>query len=183
MIQVLVAYASKRGATREIAEVIADKLREYDLAVDCLPVGESDDLERYDAIVLGSAVYARHWRFDALYFLHQHRRALSTTPFWVFSSGPVGLPGVALDPSWLEPPRVLASAERLGVRGHAVFGGRLPLHPRGPIERALVGRTPPQFRDRRDWGQIRVWAAEIAGELRRAEAPESDSVARPASST
>lgn len=169
MTSVLVAYASRRGATREIAEVIADKLREYDLAVDCLPVSEAADLSTRDAIVLGSAVYAHQWRHDGLSFLHRHARTLAKVPFWVFSSGPVGAPGAALDPAWLEPPRVLDAARRLGARGHVVFGGRLPRRPVGPIERALVATTPPHFRDRRDWAAIRTWAAKIGNELQAAD--------------
>ena len=38
MAKVLVAYASKRGSTAEIAEAVAMTLREAKLSVDCVPV-------------------------------------------------------------------------------------------------------------------------------------------------
>jgi hypothetical protein len=69
--------------------------------------------------------------------------ARSQRPFWVFSSGPVGDPSSETDPAWLEPPRVIEQVTRLGVREHVVFGGRLLVKPRGPMEHAMVKSTPP----------------------------------------
>jgi len=162
---VLVAYASKRGSTAEIAEAIAEKLRECELAVECIPVDEVTTLEPYDAVVLGSAVHIKRWRGEAKRFLRRYADELSRRPFWVFSSGPVGEAGGTLDRSWVEPSRIVDRLEHLGVREHVVFGGRLPTHPKGPLERWLVQRTPHQYRDRRDWREIRSWASGIANEL------------------
>ena len=86
-------------------------------------------------------------------------------PFWVFSSGPVGDPAKDSDSSWYEPPRVIERAEALGLRGHTVFGGRVPTDPKGPIERTMVENTPSEYRDRRDWDEIREWAQQIASEI------------------
>lgn len=58
---ILVAYASKHGATAEIAEGIAEGLRAAGHDVADLPVQEVGDLERYDGFVLGSATYMGHW--------------------------------------------------------------------------------------------------------------------------
>ncbi|HYB30650.1 MAG TPA: flavodoxin domain-containing protein [Solirubrobacteraceae bacterium] len=162
---VLVAYASKRGSTEEIAEAIADKLRECDLIVQCLPADQVASLGPYDAVVLGSAVYMKHWRGDATRFLHRHAKGLSRRPFWVFSSGPVGEAGSTVDSARVEPPRIVERIEHLGVREHVVFGGRLPVHPQNPLERSLIERTPRRYRDRRDWREIRAWASGIAAEL------------------
>jgi len=158
MTRVLVAYASKRGSTGEIADAIVDVLRDSGLDADAKPVEDVESIASYDAVVLGSAVYMKRWRGDAKHFLRKHGEELSQLPFWVFSSGPVGDPTKAPDPSWLEPPRTLDQVERLGVRGHTVFGGRVPAQPHGPLERSMVKNTPEQYRDRRDWDEIRVWA-------------------------
>jgi menaquinone-dependent protoporphyrinogen oxidase len=83
---VLVAYASKRGSTAEIAEAIADTLRQSGMTVDCIGAGKVDSVESYDAVVLGSAVYIKRWRGDAKHFLRKHGKELSERPFWVFSS-------------------------------------------------------------------------------------------------
>ncbi len=166
MTHVLVAHASKRGSTAEIAQAIADELGNAGLDVDCRAAGEVGGLDSYDAVVLGSAVYMKRWQGDAKHFLRKHADELSRRPFWVFSSGPVGDPAEAPDSSWLEPPRIVERAQQLGVRDHVVFGGRVALEPRGPIERSMVKNTPAQYRDMRDWEAIRAWAGRIALELR-----------------
>ncbi len=161
---VLVAYASKRGSTAEIAETVAATLRREGLGV-CLERAEDvQSLERYDAVVLGSAVYMKRWRGDARHFLKRHRKALRQIPLWVFSSGPVGDPAKD-NPDWAKPPKIIEKVEELGGRGHVVFGGRLPAEPQGFMERALVEGTPREHRDRRDWTEIREWAHQIATDL------------------
>jgi menaquinone-dependent protoporphyrinogen oxidase len=54
--QVLVAYATKYGATAEIAEKIAQVLRQAGLYTDVCPADRVSDLAPYKAVVLGSAV-------------------------------------------------------------------------------------------------------------------------------
>ena len=170
----LVAYATKNGSTAEIAETIARELRRHGLAVDCREAGGVRKLDSYDAVVLGSAVYAKRWRRAARGFLRRHRRTLPSLSWWVFSSGPVGepKPGEAKSAAWLEPPSIVAAVERMGAREHVVFGGRVPIAPKNFVERAVAKNTPPAFADRRDWDEITRWAAAIAqqcsGEVRQA---------------
>lgn len=161
---VLVAYASKRGSTAEIAETVAATLRREGLKVCLEPAGEVRSLDPYDAVVIGSAVYMKRWRGDARHFLKKHRKALRQLPFWVFSSGPVGDPAQD-NPDWMEPPKVVEKVEELGGRGHVVFGGRVPAEPQGFMEKAMVQGVPEQYRDRRDWDEIRTWAIQVAAEL------------------
>lgn len=161
---VLVAYASKRGSTAEIAETVAATLRREGLKVCLEPAGEVRSLERFDAVVLGSAVYMKRWRGDARHFLKKHRKALRQMPFWVFSSGPVGDPAKD-DPKWTEPPKLAEKIDDLGGRGHVVFGGCAPAEPRGMMERAMVDGIPKEYRDRRDWDEIRAWAKQVASDL------------------
>jgi menaquinone-dependent protoporphyrinogen oxidase len=71
--QVLVAYATKHGATAEIAERIGQVLREADLQADVLPAERVSDLTPYRAVVLGSAVYAGQWREEAATLLETNR--------------------------------------------------------------------------------------------------------------
>jgi len=160
---VLVAYASKRGSTAEIAETVAATLRREGLGVCLEPADAVRSLEPYDAVVLGSAVYMKRWRGDARDFLKKHRKALRQMPFWAFSSGPVGDPQD--NPEWVEPPKLAEKVEELGARGYAVFGGCLPAKPQGPMERAMVEGVPREYHDRRDWHQIRSWTHQIAAQL------------------
>ncbi len=168
MTRVLVAYASRHGSTEQIADAIATELARHDLEVDCRVAGEVSTLDGYDAVVLGSAVYARRWQASARHFLRRHREALPDRALWVFSSGPVGEPrpeDEAKEAAWLEPPRIVSAVERLGAREHVVFGGRVPQQPHNFMERSMVRNTPPEFADRRDWEEIADWAASIARSL------------------
>jgi menaquinone-dependent protoporphyrinogen oxidase len=163
MTRVLVAFASKNGSTKEIAEAIAETLRGAGLDADCRSAREVRSLEGYDAVVLGSAVYMKRWMAEARHLFRKHRHELADLPFWIFSSGPCG---EKPDPAWSEPPRLVKQAGELGVRDHVVFGGRLPLEPSGFIEKAMVRDTPAEFADLRDWEQIRAWASGIAAAVR-----------------
>ncbi len=160
---VLVAYASKHGSTAEIAEAIAAALRDDGLAADCAAVGDVGGLGSYDAVVLGSAVYMKHWQGDARHFLRKHAKELAEMPFWIFSSGPTGDP-TEDDAAWQEPKRTVAKAEKLGVRDHVVFGGRISPES-GRMAKAMADNTPEEYRDRRDWDEIRAWASGIAADL------------------
>jgi menaquinone-dependent protoporphyrinogen oxidase len=151
MSRVLVAYGTKHGATREIAEAIAEELRRAGHAADCIEADAATGVDDYDAVVVGSAVYMK-----------RNARALAARPLWIFSSGPCG---EKPDPRWSEPGKIVAQAERLGAREHVVFGGRLPLEPANFMERAMVNACPPEHRDLRDWEAIREWADAIAREL------------------
>lgn len=162
MSHVLVAYASKHGATAEIAEAIAEQLRRAGHTADCKAADQVGSVEPYDAAVVGSAVYMKRWRREARRFLKHESRRLSERPFWIFSSGPCG---EKPNPSWAEPGDVVRRAERLGVRDHVVFGGRLPPEPGNFVERAMVKGCPPEHRDLRDWDAIRGWGASVATDL------------------
>ena len=162
MSRVLVAYASKHGATAEIAEAVADQLRKTAHTVDCVPAADVAKLDAYDAVVAGSAVYMGRWRPDARRLIKRRARELSEQPLWLFSSGPCG----QADPSYGAPPGLERRAKRLGAREHVVFGGRVPDEPSNFIERSMLQKAVPEQRDLRDWETIRGWAAEIAQALR-----------------
>ena len=86
--RVLVAYGTKHGATAEIAEAIGKALIAAGLGVDVRRARRVRSLAPYQAVVLGSAVYAGRWRRDAMRLLR--RAELRERAVWLFSSGPVG---------------------------------------------------------------------------------------------
>jgi len=160
---VLVAYASKHGATAEIAERIAATMRATGREARAMAADDVGDLSGWGAVVLGSALYAGRVRGSARRFERRHRDALRTLPVWLFTSGPVDLGGEHREAH--EPKAALALAARLGARGHVMFGGRLPVEPHNFMERAMVRHTPEEDRDARDWEAIDVWARDVAARL------------------
>src|SRR3974390_3034872 len=63
------------GSNAEIAEPIAAVLRQAGLEAEVVPAREARDLAPYDAVVLGSALYAAHWRRDAHRYVARGRGA------------------------------------------------------------------------------------------------------------
>ena len=89
MASVLVAYATKYGSTREVAEAIAARLRERGVKIDVRAAGDVDSLDGYDAVVFGGALYFFRLRREGRRFLSRHRKALSGVPVAVFGMGPI----------------------------------------------------------------------------------------------
>lgn len=62
---VLVAYASRHGATQGIAERIEATLRAAGLDAEARSAASVKSLAGYDAFVIGSAAYMFHWEKEA----------------------------------------------------------------------------------------------------------------------
>jgi menaquinone-dependent protoporphyrinogen oxidase len=173
--KVLVAYASRHGATRGIAERIADTLQAAGLDARARPVDAASDVEDYDACVIGSAAYMFHWLKEAASFVRRNRAVLSSMPVWMFSSGPLGTEPVnpkGEDQKAAAIPRELPELVQLiGAREYRVFFGAYS-HDRKPIgfgERfmSLMPATRDSLPegDFRDWQEIEAWARDIARNL------------------
>jgi menaquinone-dependent protoporphyrinogen oxidase len=161
---VLVAYATKHGSTREIAEAIATTLADRGIPTEALAVDAVADVVPYDALVLGSAVYMGRWLKEATEFARRHRELLTERPLWLFSSGPLGTDVVDAE----EQPKELAELRQmLGPRDHRLFYGALTRDALGFGERMVVKAVKAPEGDFRDWDEIRAWAVPIAGELAR----------------
>jgi len=156
---ILVAYASKHGSTAGIARRIAERLSERGHDVDARSVDEVERLDRPEAVVLGSAVYAGSWRKEAVAFVERHERELRRLPVWLFSSGPLG--DHVDDPE--EQPRQLEDIRRsIGPCDHRVFFGALDMSALSFGERMIVKAVKAPEGDFRDWDEIDAWADEIA---------------------
>jgi menaquinone-dependent protoporphyrinogen oxidase len=162
-----VAVASKHGATREIASAIGARLdageagRAAGLIAVVLPVDQRPDPAPYDAVILGSAVYAGRWLEQARDYASSYAAALRGRPVWLFSSGPIGEPPFPPD----EPHDAGPLRQVTGARDHRVFPGRLDKQLLGFGERAMVTAMRAPLGDFRDWDAVRSWADEIAAEL------------------
>lgn len=162
---VLVTYASKHGATQGIAEAIGERLRERGLDAEVRPVREVKGLERYDKIVLGSAVYLGAWLKDATAFLDRHEEALRRLPLWLYSSGPTADDPMDLAVSVKTRQRL----DALGARDHHLFRAALDPKRLNLLERTAIKAAKSPIGDFRDWSDIERWADAIADTVVRAE--------------
>ena len=164
--RVLVAYATKYGATAEIAEKITEVLRSSGLTVEVRPVASVSDLSAYEVIVLGSAVYIGKWRKDAVKFLKANEKALAQRKVWLFSSGPTekGDP-VELLEGWRYPKALEPVINVIKPRDVAVFHGyNNPEKMSGP-DKWMINRVKAPLGDFRDWDAIAAWAGGIASQI------------------
>jgi menaquinone-dependent protoporphyrinogen oxidase len=165
--KILVAYATKYGATAEIAQKIGQVLTEAGLAVDVLPAGQVRDVQPYGAVVLGSAVYVGAWRKEAARFLQLNEKLLSELPVWLFSSGPLeqGDP-VELLQGWRLPKGLQPVADRIHPRDVAVFHGAIYEEKLNSLDKWMLKTVKSQVGDFRDWQLITAWATSISEALR-----------------
>lgn len=164
--RVLVSAASMHGATAQIAQAIGQVLAQRGFTVTVIPPEQVLSVDGYDAVIIGSAVYAGHWLDPAKNLVSRSGDALAARPVWLFSSGPVGKPAGKLARAMGEDPADLPALRAAsGARDHRMFAGKL--------DRTVLSR--PQrtallvFRgldgDFRDWADVRQWADGIARQL------------------
>lgn len=158
----LVVSASKHGATEEIGAGIVLELRARGIDAVAQPIGETVDVEPYDAIIIGSAIYAGHWMNEATSFIERHQPALSGKPVWLFSSGPVGESKVREPMGADYETKLLA---RSGAREHKIFSGKLDREVLSLAEKAITKVVGAPEGDFRDWEEIHAWARGIADQL------------------
>jgi menaquinone-dependent protoporphyrinogen oxidase len=87
MANVLVAYVTHSGSTREVAEFLGQELRSLGHRVDIRPAREVADLAAYDAVVAGGLLYRFGWHRDMVRFLDTHAEALSARRVALFLTG------------------------------------------------------------------------------------------------
>lgn len=159
--KVLVAAASRYGATTEIADALAQRLGELGHECDQVAPRKVTDLTQYDAAVLASGVYLGRWLRPARKLLSRHRAQLNRMPVWLISSGPTGDPLRPAD----DPVNVPALMRKTGARKHVVLPGRIDNEHLRPQDRLLVVMLQAPQGDYRDWQAIDELADEIHAEL------------------
>jgi len=176
--KVLVTAASRHGSTAEIATIIAGVLQASNIGAEVLAPEAVTSVVDYDAVILGSAVYAGEWLEPARAFVARHADDLATRPVFLFSSGPLGVP--PRPP--VGPADAIAVEMTTGAMDLQVFPGRLLGRHLSLPERLAVAMTHAPHGDFRPWDDIVDWTKEIArylsdeesavaGDARRADGP------------
>lgn len=159
--KVLVAFASKHGSTRSLAQAIGGSLHAHGCVVRVLPAGLVHTLDGYDAVVVGSAVYHGHWLWEGRRFLKRVHPELTGRPVWLFSSGPIG--GTTKGEELIEcgcggatpvPAGLAPALAGVRVLDHATFAGRVDERAGGLFEREVPRGDWRNFRQVSDWGHV-----------------------------
>jgi menaquinone-dependent protoporphyrinogen oxidase len=156
----LIAYATKHDSTHQVAEVVADVLRDDGLDVDVRPASAVTDVEPYDVVVIGGALYMGRWHRDARRLLSRHRAALAERPVFVFGMGPLEMVDDQVAASRKQLDHALSKVPEVKPIGVAIFGGVVvPENLHFPFNHMPAG-------DARDPDAIRAWARDVASVIR-----------------
>lgn len=149
--RVLVAYGTKRGGTEGLARAVGQGLEDAGHRVDVLPAQRIESLDRWEAVVVGGALYAWFWQRDARRFVKRHVEELQQLPVFFFSSGPLDFS--ARDSELPPPGSVARLAKLVGAQRNKTFGGRL-------LAEANAAPSLPRG-DFRDLPATRSWGREV----------------------
>ncbi len=146
--KILVAYASKAGATKEASEIIAEVLKsKYNITVDLIDLKKTTPKpDEYDKIVVGAGVRAGKVYSDALKFLKKNFESKKVA-FFVCCGG-AGDPQKYGEACKKYVTEVLADYPGLKPINTVAFGGRMK----------ILGKT---VFDTFDSEKIKNWAEKI----------------------
>jgi menaquinone-dependent protoporphyrinogen oxidase len=86
---VLIAWATRYGSTREVAEAVAETLREHGATVEVKPAKDAAVHDGHGGVVLATPFYMGTMLNDAARFLERNRAALESLPVALLACGPV----------------------------------------------------------------------------------------------
>ncbi|WP_199234456.1 flavodoxin domain-containing protein [Kribbella sp. VKM Ac-2568] len=159
--KVLVVYATKAGATAGIATAIGAELRRGGHEVDVCEATGVGPIAKYDVVIVGSAIYMRRWRPEAVDFLRKHVHELRDRQVWLFHSGPVG---PDKDQAQAMPRKVARLARKIGATPATTFAGRLePETAKGFLAKHIAQGNLAA--DSREWLRIADWANDISSAI------------------
>ena len=166
----LIAYASRAGSTAEVAEAVGVVLREHGIDADVRSVKDVADLAGYDALILGSAIWAGKPLPEMRRFVADHGDAMAGMPVAYFilcdllrEDTPANRQTAV---GYLTPLRELHEPVSEGL-----FAGRRDFSKVHPFLSWVLKHVLRLVEgDFRDWDQIRAWAATVAAQFTQ-EAP------------
>lgn len=150
--KVLVAYATKNGSTRDVAQLIASRRGEHGALVEVKLSRDVRELVGLDGLVVGAPIYSGRWLTGGHRVLKRVAKLAPgrRPPIAVFALGPRRDDGPV---NWIRPreqfERALSKHASIVPVSTALFGGADP------------PKKSPR-RDVRDWDAIRAWADELA---------------------
>jgi len=158
--RILVAYATRKGSTAEIARAIGDELQSAGYNADVAAMKTISSLDGYDAVIIGAPVYIGKV-IDVKKFVEKHRDALATLRVAAFA---VGVAPTSDDPKAVEDciDTLHTTLEPLQPVASTMFAGKLNAGKLSFFEKRIWRMVKGPEGDFREWNAITAWAREVA---------------------
>ena len=161
MVKVLVAYATRSGASEDIARAIADVVRNGAHDVTVVDLAEKPEPDA-DLIVVGSGVNAGAFYPEAISWLARHTERLRGTKVAVFNAC-LNAADPAKRAESLAYNKV--AVDRIGTIASESFAGRFAPARVGWFRRTFLKTMQQEPRDLVDTDAARAWAVELLRSL------------------
>ena len=162
--KVLIAFATKAGSTKEVAEAIGQELREAGAEVEVRLAKDVKDLSPYQAVIVGSAIRMAKWVSEATKFVERNRDALSQMPVAYFvvcmtMTDDTDKSRRTVE-AYLDPVCELVEPVDKGL-----FAGVMDCSKLSFPARMMAKALKVSEGDYRDWEAIRAWGREVHSRL------------------
>jgi menaquinone-dependent protoporphyrinogen oxidase len=164
-IKLLITYASKCGSTADIAKSMGNVLVEKGYEVDILPVNEVKSIDGYAGILAGSAVRVGAWLPEAVEFIKNNQTTMQKIPTAIFTVHGLNWENTSASEA-LRKNYTTAVNQLITPVDEVFFDGKIDYSAMTFLEKMLCKTVKAAEEDRRDWGVINGWAAEIPNKLR-----------------
>ena len=146
--KVLIAYTTKKGSTREVAEKIGEVLESKKMEVLVRDIKEKPSPEGFDAAVVGAPIMMGSLLHRAPTFVARHLKILKEKPFACFALG-----GTLKEDT--EENRAIMLKKLTKITDKIT-----------PVDIGLFGGKYEKKDDYRDWQKITAWAEGLVKKLK-----------------
>ncbi len=163
MARILVAYASKKGSTAEIAQAMGKEIRTAGHLVDVTEMKSVSSLAGYNAVVIGGPFYLG--RVTGMgKFVGKYRDALIKVPFAAFA---VGVAPLGKDPADKENAmkKLQQTLGPLTPVAMTIFAGKVDPAKLSWLQKWMTEKAKSPVGDFRDWTAIAAWARELPAKM------------------
>lgn len=158
--RVLIVFASRRGGTAGLVDMIGDALEAAGCRVIISPADGVADFYQIDAVIVAGSLYYNRWHRHCSRFVRRNAAVLRTLPVWLVCSGPLEASAAYAD---IAPTKQISRlAALISARGQVTFGGRLQPDARGLLAHAMANTRAGDWRDP---DHIESWVASVCAEL------------------
>lgn len=162
--RILVAYASPRGSTAEIAQAVRKELKAAGYMVDIGEMKAVLSLEGYVAVVIGGPLYVGKLVGEMRAFLKHHQNALLKVPVAAFC---VGIAPVSKNPEEKDTAMATfhAAVSPVNPVDEVLFAGKVDPGKLPFAQKWMWKKVQGPTGDFRDWDAIGAWAQGLPRKL------------------